>query len=234
MKLPRTLIAGVLGLSASIASASTTAIVSHYQDLGISVDGTNNHVSDKLTRVGNRSNLAQITAAVYVFELPELQVGQSIIDAVFAVGLDRTRNGPQFDVDLYGLGYRSAATVNVTDDYYAGAFDEDPNAVGLQSGFLTPDIAVGGEIYESVNLASYLNELYQAGAQAGDYVFLRLNPNVTSAGNYVSYEVAMSTYETVEMRPTLYVTVPEPSTTAGLFGVAALGLVVVRRRFMKR
>jgi hypothetical protein len=92
------------------------------------------------------------------------------------------------------LGYRSSSTVLVG-DFFVGAYGTDgTDATAIQADFgisWAPGESTSAAGVYSTNatgdtaLVTYLNAQYTAGAQAGDYVFLRFNPDtVQSTNNY--------------------------------------------------
>lgn len=124
---------------------------------------------------------------VFPFQLPALPEGKEVISAKFQVNLESFNDVAAItgELDLYGLPYRNSATVLVS-DAYAGTFDADATASGLQESFATKNTAVG--VVESTTdgnsaLVSYLNTQYQA-ASAGDYVFLRLSNDDVNQTQY--------------------------------------------------
>lgn len=237
MSLKLTILTSLSALAVSSLSAVTLNIPSHGGDQEIYSTGGAKWVGQAEMRVGG-SGTDVDAAAVFFFALPELGENDVISDAIFTVGLDMKSNSPTFNLDLYGLGYRSSAAANPIEDFFSGAFETDPTATGLQSAFMTP-AALASDIIStssagSANLASFLSSLYAGGAVAGDYAVLRLNADIANPSNYHYYNIPSASYADTGMRPTLTITtVPEPSTTAALFGAAAFGLVALRRRLKR-
>jgi hypothetical protein len=95
--------------------------------------------------------------------------------------LTQVENTPAGNVDLYGLGRRSAATVLIT-DYWANTSAVDiTDATFLQGNLLTP--ASSPTNYTSSDISSYLNAQYAEGTGVGQYVFLRLSTDAAFSNN---------------------------------------------------
>ncbi|MEN8187564.1 MAG: T9SS type A sorting domain-containing protein [Bacteroidota bacterium] len=126
-------------------------------------------------------------SAVFPFQLPEPPAGKVVVSAKFQVNLE-SFNQPENitgKLDLYGLPARTAATVLVT-DAYAGTFDGDANATGLQQDFANKSTPLG--IVETSNggndkLIEYLNKQYET-ANTGDYVFIRISNDDLDQSHY--------------------------------------------------
>lgn len=124
---------------------------------------------------------------VFPFQLPALPSGQEVVAAKFVVNLESFVNSNLItgDLDLYGLPNRVAATVLVTDGY-AGTYDADATATGLQQDFAGSITSIGLVETTSVgntNLINYLNNEYQS-ASTGDYVFMRLSNDDVSQNQF--------------------------------------------------
>src|SRR5690606_4028513 len=90
-------------------------------------------------------------------------------------------------------------------------------------------------VVDSAALGVYLNSLYDAGAQPGDYAVIRLSYDEVidpNSGAPTGYNVIGSGATPGVNDPTLSLTaIPEPSTVALFSGLAVLGFVgLVRRR----
>jgi hypothetical protein len=178
--------------------------------------------------------------AVYVFKLPYLGANVNPFQTAsltFRVGLVDANTT---NADLYGLPSRASSSVLAT-DYYLGNNDTT-NATKLQDNILhntTPDVLentfVSSSTIGSAALLSYLNDEYAAGAGAGEYVFLRLNPdanmgttisnfgyNVYTANAPINDPVNLSTFGPY----ITFTAIPEPSAwlTWSLIGLIVGGI----------
>ena len=167
-------------------------------------------------------------SGILVFELPNL-AGQPISMA----NLDITASWPQFalsgSVDLYGIRSSSSNSVEVG-DYAFGATGNAGDSL-LQTDLLVKGAgAQASARFETdgtgdTAMVAWLTGLYSAGATAGDFAFLRLQPD-TESNN--AWNITSADNGTMASRPVLTVdTVPEPS-AALLLGAGAI-LIVGRR-----
>ncbi len=160
---------------------------------GDDIDGT------KVLKVGKsaRGGDPFVTNAIIPFKLPSRPTGESVNAANLKVNLAYLRHWIDAEVDLYGLPYNASSTINAS-DYYDGTYSDPTGTVtAIQSGFIVRDTGgtepLGTQILtdREVNsnssgdtaLTTYINAQYDAGAVAGDYVFLRLSINVSSASS---------------------------------------------------
>lgn len=122
-----------------------------------------------------------LTTAVFPFQLPDLgPINNPFATADFGVNLFEKGDATVTDVDLYGVRVDASPLIS-SNDWYNGS-SPDPNATLLQAGFLTPSSSTSTntpnnftDASGSSNLVSYLNAVYDGGAGAGKYVFLRLS-----------------------------------------------------------
>ncbi len=162
--------------------ARTIEVYGLLSDRVVYSDGSMRPAGDLSHRVGGG-------AAIFPLQLPALNPGEVVTDASFKVNLVQIRTGVVFNVSLYGLPYRTIQGVQAI-DFYQDVYDGDPNATALQDDFATPASAIGWITSDaSAALAAYLNAQIVAGAQAGDFVFLRLNADTTTPGSYKYYTV---------------------------------------------
>lgn len=168
-------------------------------------DGTMKWVGQADARIGG-SKAGADGALVFVFALPELPEGETVLDAALTFRLlSYSYYFPQSNADLHGLPYRASSTVLAT-DFYQGAFGGDPTAYPLQDDLMVSNEPVGPistDATGGANLAAYLAEQYAAGAQAGNCVFLRVNPDSVNVADYRYWTVATANNATVTNRPTL-------------------------------
>jgi autotransporter-associated beta strand protein len=133
---------------------------------------------------GGAGSPATDRAALFVFQLPNLgAVANPFTSAVFRFHLSSKTGTPQ-NIDLYGLGRRSGATV-LAGDYYGQTTTLDASdATYLQNNILIPATSNGivSTGSTATALKNYLNAQYAGGAGAGQYVFLRLSSDGAPAG----------------------------------------------------
>ncbi|MEP2026210.1 MAG: putative Ig domain-containing protein [Reichenbachiella sp.] len=137
-------------------------------------------------------------AAVMPFKIPEIPQGSnSFKSATFSANINYVVTWAYVDYDLYGLDYRDEPTVLGT-DYYQGVYDSDENAMAIQQKWASTSGATSqtlepGVVETSLEggeaLTDYLNAQLLAGAQPGDYVFLRVNVNVADATTYARIDI---------------------------------------------
>ncbi|WP_420582319.1 choice-of-anchor Q domain-containing protein [Reichenbachiella sp.] len=138
---------------------------------------------------------ANLTSVIIPFELPAIPAGQEITEASLKVYVSYGREWIDADcfVDLYGLDYASTVAISA-DDHYGGAFGNGNGAdTGIEDDYFQKNVPQGNldtERFEetsvtgNANLVNYLKAQYTAGAEAGDFVFLRLSidkPDMTGA-----------------------------------------------------
>ncbi len=127
-------------------------------------------------------------ALIMAFRLPQVPSGYIIGSATlkwYYKAYYTSRVGPQHDI--YGLGYRAAATspLITSADHYAGTNDTT-DATKIQSD--VRDTAKVGQwmgteenmFPQSIMLTAYLQQQYLSGASANDWVLVRFNPQSTS------------------------------------------------------
>ncbi len=122
--------------------------------------------------------------AVYVmpFQIPPIPAGGfTTANLTVSINFNNAEASATANADLYGLPFRSTADVTAA-QFFAGP--SDTSATLIADNFLTPGTASGPLMTDaaaSAALVQYLNaQVRDNGAAAGDYVFLRLNPDVTT------------------------------------------------------
>jgi len=123
---------------------------------------------------------------IVVFKLPELQEGEAFSDASLGFYLEGVDGSPSFNADLYALGVSSSPDV-VLNNFYAGS--NDPNATLIKDDLLVPSSGSGQIIVSDQALTDYLNSVYDYSSASDQYVFFRLNPDVSGLDDYSGYRV---------------------------------------------
>ncbi len=182
-------------------------------------------------------------SVVFPFQLPSLGAVAAPFTAAtftaFSAGGDNIFSSA--NMDLYGLGVRTAPTV-LGGDFYLGATPDTTDAFLIQDNYRTNtggSSPADGTPFNTTttgnaNLLTYLNVQYASGANAGRYVFLRVSPDNTDIFfKYQSFRSADNGNAAV--RPRINYTaavVPEagalPLLLAGL-GALPLGIMLCRR-----
>ena len=154
--------------------------------------------------------------AVYVFKLPTPNPGEQFVvgGARFQFTIVADKPDGSYNIDLYGLGARTAPDV-LAGDYYAGALDST-DATLIQNDLIPsahPDHgveAVTTSASANLELVNYLNAQYGASvAGVGRYAFLRLNPDLDPPNEDTGVDVAFAENSTGTPQLTISF-VPEP------------------------
>jgi hypothetical protein len=216
-----------------------------FQDDSPLSQGTTNDAT--LTRIGIRAapGNPQKVNGVYFFQLPSL--GSNVVTSASLSIPFLDREGVfTWDADLWGLGYVSAATLNVSwllfGDTDAGAGLGVATRTKVQDGFLTAgsgdpnNVAVAQTTSGAgdIALAAFLQSLYAAGAAPGDFAAFRLNPDValSAVPGTLNQGFLVGFTERAGIDPVLTITadaevaaVPEPGTLL----LTACGLAALAR-----
>jgi len=169
--------------------------------------------------------------AVFVFQLPSPPPGMPVIaGASFQFTIVSDLPDGAYNIDLYGLGARTDNTVLST-DYFAGALDAT-DATLIQDNVILavhPDAGVENVLTSAAadsTLVAYLNTQYAARGP-GNYVFLRLNPDISPPNEDTGVNVAFADNDTGKPQLTIDF-IPEPGTAA--MGSTLVAVAVARRR----
>jgi hypothetical protein len=205
---------------ALLASVVVTANVA---DNVINADGTSPYVGGTTLRVGDNGTNVTEGNGIFPFQLPSLPAGATITGASASFNLESIGNASSVvgDMDVYGLGRRSTATV-LAGDYYRGAYDGDTtDATAIQPSLATKTTPAGVLTLNAsgqANLQGYLQSQYAGGAGAGQYVFLRLGHQAEQLTSRY-WVVSTANNATVASRPTI--TISYEVTPAAPSGLAA-------------
>jgi len=220
------------------ASASMAAVINIDADLLDQQARGNGTTATSLNWSGQASDQisgAQSGELIVQFALPDL-AGETISSANLLASLEAPTWQAWGNVDVYGVRYSSAVAVALSD--YAPFSDAAGNGTKIMDNFYVS--GSGTAAYVDLNtdatadtaLASWLTDQYTAGAVAGDYVFLRFQPDHMDAinNNAIAFATANTAGETTPVL-TIETTIPEPA-TLGLVAGFAGAILFIRRRFM--
>jgi len=194
-------------LTVSVPTVTTFDLMASTSDQVVYDTGTLWNSSKDHHRVGRGTTSVDYSAAVIPFQLPNID--GEITGASFSVYLYTVAGGAANNADLYGLPYRSGGSV-VSGDFYQGTYDGDTGATAIEDNLATPTSDTGWIATNSGSaedeLIAYIEAQITAGAQAGDWLFLRLSPDaLNSATQYLGFRSA--NYTDANQRPTLSITV---------------------------
>lgn len=219
-------------MTSHAATIATTAADARARNDGNVASGSANPIEVGGHGVGGAFN----SSYVMPFLLPTLGAGESFDNANLSFYLEQvgTGIGAGEEADLYGLTRTNASATVAAADYFKG--DNDASNTKLQDGILTSSSTVGNATWTdasgSTALTSWLNTQYDDGANAGDYVFLRISYNQAATPG-ANERFRIQPFENNDSDPVATITydvIPEPS-SAALFGLSALlGLLARRRR----
>jgi hypothetical protein len=221
-------------------------IVGHQGDGSVQADVPVNPLDATLPslRVGSGGDDERGHAAVFFFELPNLQTGDSLLAADLSLRylgftpFTFPQYVPHDDADLYGLGVRPTVEI-FSQDYYDG----DPSGALdtlIRASILTPGSSVGVQALGPGgrnNLLAFIQNSYRSdGTPTDRFAVFRINMAVdvlTDSGELFGYELATGDSDG-PLRPHLTLTVaavPEPpSIVIFLFGVVLCCICAPRIR----
>lgn len=218
-----TLLYTASGFSPARAATTLTSLAS---DASVTQSGVTTNLASEAVTVGRQagSNLS----AVFVFQLPTLQPGETVANASFTLRVVNAGGSPvpTSNLDLYGLAYRSEDSV-LPSDYYSGERDTSPSVTFLADSFRTPSGSDGNSIVATAALTDYINAQIADGATSDSYIFLRVSSDAVLTSN-AFYYLGSSTNTTQEPQLTFDI-VPEPATLT-LLPITAMVLFFGRRR----
>lgn len=233
-------------LCAAYAARSPAAVVvvvlGDRADRTVRAEGTKEDASVSRVGAGPESPGPGARSLVFVFQLPAAPPAAAAgpaplvvtADLQFTVMTDRADG--LYNIDLYALPARAASTVSQFDGF---AGPTDGAATLIQDNIIPSVNSYTGAVHTDGTargrLADYLNGVYgPTGAGAGQWVFLRLNPDASPPTDQVSgVDVAQANNaagKTDAQKPTLSITfIPEPS-AAGVMLAFGCGAGLTRRR----
>ena len=153
--------------------------------------------------------------AVFPFQLPLLPGGKKIISADFSAYMIKIDNRPNGNLDVYGLPFKPKDKFWVVphEMFYQGSYGQDMTARPIQSAIADGSSISGTTTLNDagkIGLKGYLNTSYEAGANTGDFVFIRLNPSVKDVTPFNRWIFQSANTEKVKHKAKLYLTVGYP------------------------
>jgi hypothetical protein len=194
--------AGALEYSKMAVGERDIEIKAEKTDVELQSNGIKNWNGQPNMRLGGAGDVFN-SNAIIPFILPAKKSNEKISQASFTFQLELIQNAPEGSVDMYGLLPRVGNEVQFA-DYYEGESNKASLARLIQAGIFDGNSATGkiqtGKT-ANINLADYINSLYEAGYKAGDQFFIRLNHNKTNIAKYSRWQIASANAELVDSRP---------------------------------
>jgi len=170
-------------LAGSVSAQYTNTVYSEANDGMVEywdgwAEATNHWENDssEVATIGEWYGTNGLVCTVLPFQIPNLGIVTNPF-AASSLQVFLTTNSLLTDVDLYFLGSDTNADIVASVDYYSGT--NDTNSIMIEAGFITPATVVDTYLQTGAggdsNLLAAMNDVYDGGAGAGDYVFLRLS-----------------------------------------------------------
>ncbi len=197
----------------------------------------NDGLNPRVGSVGSRftSDGRVWTNHILFFQLPTVNSADDILDASFAVDYSgwESADVPPPSLDLYALGH--VATTDRQAEWYFTS-DNDTRYTLIENDFVTTSAYADRITSPSANtvLRSFVQDAYNSGASAGDFLVLRLNPDYYYDPNSPLHQRGYLTPDAWNEGFILTLntlnTIPEPSTIVALLGMGTVGLLLAWRR----
>jgi len=222
-----------ISFSVHVSRAATVEVPGDVGDGLVDVNGVPVNLADPTIRPGTgggpSASVVRGQAGIFFFQLPTISpstITSADVQLAF-LGFD---GSPEFNLDVFGLGVRSSATI-LSSDYYAGSSANGSGAL-IETQFLTPN-AIPGNF--DIGLGSYLQTLYDpSGTPLGPFLVLRVNPDLPlpePSAPSRGYVLATADNPDSSLVPQLLITtVPEPSSiiVAAAAGISFLVVGLIR------
>ena len=154
--------------------------------------------------------------AVLPFQLPNIPNGMEIKSANLHINYTGKENLPVGNVAISGLMYQNTADVS-RNSYWQGATNEDEmGGMCLTDNFIPSTTEIGFHSLDSITAQQfvlYINQQITEGANSGDYLQLRLNPNIANEVVEAFYKFSSADMEDGALRPYVTYTIGEISTS---------------------
>ncbi len=219
--------AGALEYSKMAVGERDIELKAEKTDVELQSNGIKNWNGQPNMRMGGAGDVFN-SNAIIPFVLPTKKTNEKISQVSFTFQLELIQNAPGGSVDMYGLLPREGNEVQFA-DYYEGESNKASLARLIQTGIFDGNTATG-KIQTSktanLNLAGYINSLYEAGYKAGDQFFIRLNHNKTNIAKYSRWQIASANAELVDSRPKIDIKIT-PVSNANINAMVHLQTVYV-------
>ena len=129
--------------------------------------------------------------------------------AILKVNVSDNNSWVAVEYDVYAIAARPIPQVLST-DFFLGTFDTDANATGIQQGFIKNGDAVGPFVMDDASgetLGTFINNQYQNGVIAGEFIFLRISANRNDMPTWAHLQ--FDSGELVDTAPILTVTLED-------------------------
>ncbi|MEM7144120.1 MAG: sulfatase-like hydrolase/transferase [Verrucomicrobiota bacterium] len=176
-------------------------------DLGASIShGSGSH------RVGHNAGGRN---SVYIFELPALNAGETLVSAEMRGYLIQVVGSVTFNGDLWGIGFSSTGSpTSIPEGLTSDGPDPDGTNVKIEDDLLTPASVANSLFWTSEDqaLKDYIQTFYTANPSytGGEYVYLRINHD-GAPGTNNSYNLASASNAEVFWHPRLFLSTTEVS-----------------------
>ena len=190
----------VVGLGVDSAAAIDYSVINDDANDGILFSNASPQTggsSDGTRLIGSSTVSNRALNTIYFFELPDASLLMSTTRYAMEFYYVSADNSPTFDVELYGLGFRSSPATLDTEWFYEGTLDTTARsdytpttgsaAAGsidlIQDGVITTASTAGTRIaVQSTAMDGFVQSLYADGAIGGDSAIFRFNADASTTG----------------------------------------------------
>ncbi len=160
---------------------------------GLIATGRDNDNENRVGALGG--GFTQGAAFVFMFDISAAPVTDVFTSANLRLFLDGKSSSPNFNADLYGVGFGATANdfpfPGSNNLYFEGAFGADPNtgASAIADDVFIPSTANDTEAnISNAALLAFLNSRPLDGS--GNFAFFRLNPDANSGASARGFNIA--------------------------------------------
>lgn len=216
---------------------SAATLLGDLADRELQEDTSLGIVNNSVLRVGSSSSAGGGRNALFVFQLPNLgAIANPFQSADLGLFLASVAGTPNTNVDLYGLGRQSSATLSPGSGVLGSNRFYELNSVDAGSTLIQQDfVMVGNAVNQwyntsasgDTNLLNFLNTQYASGAGANQFVVIRANPDLDGGTNVRGHN--FSAADSANDPVITYTAIPEP----GSCMLVGLGVLMLVRRYRR-